>query len=653
MYRIALVSREVYPFQPSAGLGAYVTATATALAEDAEVTIITTDMHEEAYHELRQTGSPLLPPETVRFAFARDPATDESEGFYDSRHLWSACALAKLKEVYPDGGPHLVEFPDYLGEGAVTVQARNTLDPTLRHSRVCIRLYTTKEMTDVLNGHLPRDRVSRVACDLERYALANADQILWPGGGVLETYKHFYDGLLAPAELVGHAVMTTPPNPQPPPPSEELRLLYVGRLERRKGVHNLLRAVTGLEHQNWSLTLVGGDTPTAPLGGSMRGYLALAAADDPRIVFQKPVAREAIFDLLREHDVVVSPSLWECWPNVVLEAISQSRPVLATPVGGHVELVRPGRAGWLTDDSGEEALATALERILDDRAELQSLIESSAPRFHFEKVTDTEPIRAAYSELAAHAEEPPRQRHRAGALPLVSVIVPYFELDLYIEEAVESIFAQTYRPLEVIVVNDGSFREEDRILAELASRLPLTVLNQRNSGLGRARNFAIRQSQGKYVLPLDADDVIEPTFVERCVEILESRPTIAYVNSWSRYVDEAGEPWPGGVRGYRPFTNQAESLGALNVAGPASAVIRRRVFDLGHWYSVDATSYEDWLLYRDLADHGLFGHTIPEELLLYRVRGQSMFRAVAEPNHERLLAELETHRRELEVQWTP
>ena len=111
------------------------------------------------------SGLRYFRPKTVRFAFApRSGGQTRDEGFYDSRQLWSARAFAKLKEIYPDGGPHLVEFPDYLGEGAVTVQARNTLDPALRHTLVCIRLYTTKEITDVLNGHLPRDGKSRVAC---------------------------------------------------------------------------------------------------------------------------------------------------------------------------------------------------------------------------------------------------------------------------------------------------------------------------------------------------------------------------------------------------------------------------------------------------------------------------------------------------------
>ena len=190
------------------------------------------------------------------------------------------------------------------------------------------------------------------------------------------------------------------------------------------------------------------------------------------------------------------------------------------------------------------------------------------------------------------------------------------------------------------------------MLNEIGERRPVTILYEQNSGLGHARNFAITQTHGKYVLPLDPDDLIEPPFVARCVEILEARPELAYVNCWSRYIDEQGKPWGEGGLGYRPFTNDAAALDVLNVAGAASAVIRRRVFDLGFCYSVDATSYEDWLFYRDLADSGYFGQTIPEQLLLYRVRTASMFRQVAEPHHERLLAELETHRRRREVQWT-
>lgn len=652
MYRIALVSREVYPFPPSAGLGAYVTAAANALAEDAEVTIVTTDLHEERYEELRAAASPLLPRNEVRFAFVRHPRPEESKGYFDLRHLWSARALEKLKELYPDGGPHLVEFPDYLGEGAVTVQARNTLDPALRNTLVCVRLHTTKEMTDVLNGHLPNEPSVRVACDLERYALAHADRILWPGGDVLETYKRFYNGALAPTELVRHPVLPTAQiEKREVEPAPELRLLYVGRLERRKGVQNLLRAVTGLESRDWRLTLVGGDTNTASLGTSMLAQLMLAAADDPRIEFKDPVSRDGVLELLACNDVLLSPSLWECWPTVVLEALSQNRPVLASPVGGHVELVEPGESGWLAADASEDALATSLERLLDRRHEVGALTERRGPRRRFEELTRTDSVRESYAELAAQAARRKRRR-RFSSTPLVSVVVPYFMLDEHVEETVESIFAQTYPRLEVVVVNDGSFRDEDRVLDELTLRLPVAVVSQQNSGLGRARNLGISQSRGKYVLPLDPDDAVRPTFVERCVEVLEQRPEVAYVNCWSRYVDKYGHRWGPPSAGFRPFSNEAGVLAVLNVAGAASAVIRRRVFDRGFWYSVDATSHEDWLFYRELAAAGLFGHTIPEQLLVYRVRAASMFRQVAGPHDERLMAESAAHQRERQVQWT-
>ena len=275
---------------------------------------------------------------------------------------------------------------------------------------------------------------------------------------------------------------------------------------------------------------------------------------DPRISFEQPVAREAVFELVRGHDVVVSPSLWECWPNVVLEALSQNRPVLATPVGGQVELAsRAAAVGWPpTQRGGADDCARAS---FDEPDRLPELIESSAPRATSRSSPTSTPSERLWPTGGSAARRR-REPFRASAPPLVSVVVPYFQLDQYVEQTLESILGQTYRRLEVIVVNDGRFALRTRILEELAWRYrPLTVLYQQNSGLGRARNFGIRQSHGKYVLPLDADDLIEPKFVERCVEVL--RPaSVAYVNSWSRYVDEAGDPWPGGVSGYRPFTNE-------------------------------------------------------------------------------------------------
>jgi glycogen(starch) synthase len=232
------------------------------------------------------------------------------------------------------------------------------------------------------------------------------------------------------------------------------------------------------------------------------------------------------------------------------------------------------------------------------------------------------------------------------------VIVPYYRAARYIVQTIDSLLAQTYPRLEIVLVNDGSFGEEDWILAELVARLPVQLVTQVNAGLGAARNLGVHQSRGRYVLPLDSDNKIEPEFVARAVEVLERRPQLAYVTSWSLYVDERGAPLRRADVGYEPLGNHAQALLVRdNVAGDAAALVRRRLFDAGFRYSEELTSYEDWHFYRELARAGHFGAVIPERLLRYRVREDSMQAVIAQPRRERLEGEIEARIRENAVRW--
>ena len=654
--KVALVSREVHPFVPGGGLGRYVAATAETLAAVGEVVVFTSSIHEARYRQLREEGSPDLP-EGVRFVFVGEPEPEEMGAFLHHMHVWGARVLEALRREYGTDGPDLVEFPDYLGEACVAVQARRTFDPTLRDSCVAIRCYTTSEMTNVLNGNLPKEFGTRVFFDLERLALRFADRIVWPGGDVYQSFARFYpDGELAPGFEIPHTVPRggAPVRADTARHEGPLRLLYVGRLERRKGVQNLLRAATALGSTEWRLTLVGGDTETAPLRTSMRRQLELMTANDPRIELRASVASGEIAALMREHDLLVVPSLWECWPNVALEALSQNRPILATPVGGLLGIVEPDVSGWLTRRVGARELADSLEELIDAPERVRDLAASATPRVTFERLTDPELVRNRYGELVEdHRARRTRRRARRTQNPLVSVVVPYFELDEDVEETLESIFAQTHENLEVIVVNDGSFRDEDAILDVLAERYPIEVVTQQNSGLSAARNYGIAQARGRYVLPMDADDLLAPTFVERCVDVLQHDPEVTYVTSWSHFIDEEGVLLSEQIGGYRPLGNGTRALDELNIAGSAEAVFDRRVFDLGIRYSVDLTSYEDWLHFRELQARGFIGHVIPEPLLFYRIRPTSMVRTLTIHEHDSLIGEMEAHLRESEVVWTP
>jgi glycosyltransferase involved in cell wall biosynthesis/GT2 family glycosyltransferase len=654
--RVAFVSREVYPLG-GGGIGQFVTAAARLLSRIAEVTILTTSVFEETYERLRAARDPRLPGNGVRVVFVPEPTVEETAGWYHITHCYGVRVLERLKECYPDGGPELIEFPDFLGEAFVTLQAAETLDPFLAHTRVAVRLHTTAELCEVLDGYLKRDLGSQALHHMERYALAHADRLIWQGGDVLGTYRRFYGAdALAPDTRIRYPYA----GPVADSGSDDafeiegpLRILYAGRLERRKGVQNLVRALTAVARDDFRLTLIGDDTATAPLGLSMREQLRLAIADDGRIELREPGDRAAIAQAIREHHLVAIPSLWECWPYAALEPLHLNRPILATPVGGLVELVAPGRSGWLAGGTDHVALEQALESVLGTTGELKEMVRSRAPLARGRELADEREILDGYQTLVRAEPTPPSGRRRSSTrAPLVSAIVPYYRASHYVLEAVQSLLAQTYPRLELVLVNDGSFEEQDWIVAEIAARMPVTVVTQMNQGLGAARNFGVLQSRGRYVFPLDADNIAEPELVARCVEILERRPEVAYVTSWSRYIEDDGTPLAGASIGYQPLGNRAAVVARENVAGDAAAVIRRRIFDAGFRYSEELTSFEDWALYRELRGAGHFGMVIPERLIRYRVRADSMQAQIAQPRRHRLEGEIEALMREREMRWT-
>ncbi len=88
------------------------------------------------------------------------------------------------------------------------------------------------------------------------------------------------------------------------------------------------------------------------------------------------------------------------------------------------------------------------------------------------------------------------------------------------------------------------------------------------------------------------------------------------------------------------------------MAGDACAVVRRRVFESGHAYSEELTSYEDWHFYRQLRAAGLTGAIIPQRLIRYRVREDSMQAQIAQPNRPHLTTEINARIRENALRWT-
>lgn len=188
----------------------------------------------------------------------------------------------------------------------------------------------------------------------------------------------------------------------------------------------------------------------------------------------------------------------------------------------------------------------------------------------------------------------------SGQAPLVTVVIPCYNAARYLAETIESVIAQTYSPIELIVVDDGSSDDTARV----AQVYPLRYISQKNRGVSAARNTGIRDSRGKYVLFLDHDDRLLPRAVEIGVEFLEQHPECSMVVGEHRYIGSNGE-YLGSSQ--KCATGRDAYLILLEhnfVETPCSALHRRSSFSTAGMFDETMFGAEDHELYLRLARNG-------------------------------------------------
>jgi glycosyltransferase involved in cell wall biosynthesis/GT2 family glycosyltransferase len=571
--------------------------------------------------------------------------------FAGEAHRRSAALLDAIERAYGSAGPDYLEVCDYRASGLVPLQARRAGHPALRDTLVGIRISSPAEMLALSDGTSTQGE-ARLLAELEREQLRLADRLVWPGGDILDLYRRYYTDVPLPeAVLVRRpfAVPAAAPELARLDTGQPLKILFVGRLQRLKGVLDLVQACLRLPLDDWSLTLIGADTPTAPLGQSMRLTIEEMCQGDPRIQIEDALPHEELQRRWSQHDLVALPSTFEVWGNVALEAMRAGLPVLATPVGGFAEIVDHGVSGWLADDVGPAAIGRALEPLVRDRAEVDRVRRSGAVFERFLALSDPDQVLGAYESMLG-AERLARPSGRSE--PLVTVIIPYHRAHLYIEDAVASLSDQAHQNFEVLIVNDGSFEAADSVLSELAREPRVRVLTQLNKGEGAARNLGIALARGEFLAMLDADNLFEPEFLSRALEVLRREPELAYVTSWLRFIGPDGTGLSDGA-GYAPLGNRVLRDDEENWDGDAAALFPRSLFtELDERYDPAGTAYSDWDLYRRLRARGRFGAVIPELLVRYRVLPGSLLRGHAERLHRRGWDESRDWQRRRQTRWT-
>lgn len=107
--------------------------------------------------------------------------------------------------------------------------------------------------------------------------------------------------------------------------------------------------------------------------------------------------------------------------------------------------------------------------------------------------------------------------------PLISIVIPVYNAEKYLRACLDSMLAQTYKNWEAICVNDGSSDNSAQILEEYAAKdARFHIINQPNSGVSTARNTGMRQTTGKYIYFMDADDIVSPYLFELAEKICKT-----------------------------------------------------------------------------------------------------------------------------------
>jgi GT2 family glycosyltransferase/Flp pilus assembly protein TadD len=196
---------------------------------------------------------------------------------------------------------------------------------------------------------------------------------------------------------------------------------------------------------------------------------------------------------------------------------------------------------------------------------------------------------------------------------LVSIVIPCYGQAHWLPDAVESVLGQTYASWELIVVDDGSPDDTSAVATALAAANPerrIRVLTLPNAGLPGARNNGIARAEGAYILPLDADDRLAPTFLERTVGALDARPTASIAYAVLREFEDSDYVWPTGP------CNLATVREENRIA--YASLYRRSLYDAVGGYRADARHYEDWEFWLRAAALDAAAVLVPEMLFLYR-----------------------------------
>ncbi len=582
--------------------------------------------------------------------------------------------------VASEGAPDVVEFQDY-GALAWDFLKHRLFHPEMDWPPVVLTAHRPHLHCVITDGDSPHEHRTAFLGGVERWCYAAADAVFapcrfivgaldalgFPVGRAQVVRNPFDPDLLAPPghDLVPEALELSRALHTPSEP-----VLFLGKLQAQKGAPDLLAALDALHTEGEAppCWLFGRDaflsgTATTAYDALERRHRRLFATGHVRY-FGGHQAGD-LRRLCADHPIVALPYREDCLPYAFIEAVLCGALPLTSANGGQAELIPAELREQLTAEVTQpDAWIAKLRRLLDmgaaERARLSLRLKASVgaetdPDAVFaEKSEALRRVRADWTPADypfVHPEaqrfgapEPARRRALAEAVPqrgatrqvrtagpqarpgpdLVSVIVPYFDMQAHVDETLASIEAQDHTAIEVVIVDDGSPSAEARakldVILARPRRFPTQVLRKTNGGLADARNAGAKLARGDYLYFLDADDIIHPSTLSRSLAVLKRFRNVGYVGAGLKEFGESEGEWT-------VFDIDGPYIGFHNLQ--ICAFLVRSEAWLAHGVNDPGMTLgmEDYASHVSMFAAGVRGVALPETLFSYRKRPGSMSKA--------------------------
>ena len=628
-----ILTSEYPPFY-GGGISTYCAITATAMMQKGiNVTVFVADVATQTYKVTTDADKPVV------IRFNPDFCRYRSVLGYTANLSYSFAEIVKLF-IDKQGEPDFIETQDYLGISYYLQQFKLTGLLSLQNTPIIVTLHSPAFIYLEYN-RVPTYRFPEFwTCEMEKAAIRSADILISPTYFLVEELKKY---LLFEKEI--HVI----PNPfiaapiKQPPVFKRNKIIYYGKLSAQKGSFKLLEYFDELWRNGFQhpLYIIGGtDIVYHPEEQTMQQLIEQHYGhylSKGLIKFEGKITASEITDRLSDAHLLIAPSIIDNLPYAVLECLARMKPVLTSVQGGQREIIADKETGFLFDHEEPSSFSLKLLSILDlsddelmqvgrkgyaslDQYHPDVILQKKLSLLQQFKVHEKKSIKQEFPFIF---QEPfIAKKHHADKL--LSVVIPYYNMGMYIEECINSISVAHYAEKEVIIVNDGS---TDTLslhkLDILSNQKGIKIINQANKGVAAARNAGALAATGRFLAFIDADDRVSKDYFSKAIFLLEKYVNVFFVGCWVQYFENSSAIWA-------TYTPQPPYLLVHNPVNSSALIYEREAFLQGgvNDKTVDY-GLEDYESVINLVKAGYNGIVIPEVHFFYRVRSNSMIRSIS------------------------